>query len=395
MGSGLKKMLRGIVGALAIALVLHGTALMAGPVFAAPINRDALVLVNEENLIEASYVPEPLMALDGVVSVSRKGLSLRADAGAALVEMLEALDQAGYGDVIVRSAYRTYEYQKNYYDGQIRIALAKGDSQAEARERVEKRVALPGASEHQTGLAVDIGSTLDGIITRFHLTESGRWLGANAHKYGFILRYPEDKTRWTGFGYEPWHFRYVGRPHAEIMRRQGWILEAYLEILEVSHFIDYHMENGAWIRVALRAEPQSLPEGAAQVQTDHRGNWVGVYGLSGERSLSAKSLRAWLNPEKLEDPRPLEEEALLEIMAPVVLLKALQPRAEQAFAESESESEMPSVIFWRDGALTAAIMPNPPGSAFNGHSVHLPVAVMRVRGELRDPLQYVERSGAL
>lgn len=393
MGSGLKKMLRGIAGALAIALVLHGTALMAGPVFAAPINPDALVLVNEENLIEASFVPEPLMALDGVVRVSRKGLSLRADAGAALVEMLEALDQAGHGDVIVRSAYRTYEYQKNYYDGQIRIALTKGDSEAEARERVGKRVALPGASEHQTGLAVDIGSTLDGIITRFHLTEAGGWLGANAYKYGFILRYPEDKTRWTGFGYEPWHFRYVGRPHAEIMRRQGWILEAYLGILEVSHFIDYQTENGEWIRVVLRAEPQSLPEGASQVQTDHRGNWVGVYGLSGEGSRSDESLRTWLDPEKLEDPRPLEEEALLEIMAPVVLLKVLQPGAEQAFAESESG--MPMVIYWRDGALTAAIMPNPPGSAFNGHSVYLPVAIMRVGGELRDPLQYVERSGAL
>ena len=116
------------------------------------------------------------------------------------------------------------EKQQSLLDEKIAAFEAQGDSPAQARENAEDWVALPGTSEHQTGLAVDINA--DGIHSAGR--EVYRWLDQNAYRYGFILRYPSDKTGITGISNEPWHYRYVGVTAAAEIRRQNLCLEEYL-----------------------------------------------------------------------------------------------------------------------------------------------------------------------
>jgi len=102
-------------------------------------------------------------------------------------------------------------------------------SQEDAYNLTKREIAIPGTSEHSTGLAVDIvvlsHQTLD---EDFEKTEGFKWLSENAQKYGFILRYPKNKEEITGIKYEPWHYRYVGEENAKKINEQGICLEEYL-----------------------------------------------------------------------------------------------------------------------------------------------------------------------
>ena len=120
-------------------------------------------------------------------------------------------------NLFVVSGYRSYEYQKNLYN---RYVARDGKAAADTYS------ARPGHSEHQTGLAFDICS----LETSFENTAEGKWLAANAHKYGFILRYPKGKQSITGYIYEPWHFRYIGVDKATAVYQSGLCLEEYLGI---------------------------------------------------------------------------------------------------------------------------------------------------------------------
>lgn len=130
------------------------------------------------------------------------------------------------GKIVVTDAFRTKEKQQQIWDETIK---EKGEI------FTKKYVAKPGCSEHELGLAVDIGlaeatndyikpSFLEGPVVERFLKEMGR--------FGFILRYPEGKEAVTGISYEPWHFRYVGTPHSQIMEQQEWVLEEYIDFLE-------------------------------------------------------------------------------------------------------------------------------------------------------------------
>ena len=106
----------------------------------------------------------------------------------------------------------------------------QGDERSEAYEEASRSVAIPGTSEHQLGLALDIlGSGYSSLNEGFADTKAGQWLAENCAKYGFILRYPKGKEDITGIIYEPWHFRYVGNPHALMISDEGLTLEEYLE----------------------------------------------------------------------------------------------------------------------------------------------------------------------
>lgn len=122
-----------------------------------------------------------------------------------LQEMFDAARKDGIYPV-VREGYRTYEEQQKILDDKIKAYINEGYSQSRAERTAKEWVALPGTSEHQLGIAVDINadkskSSNDEVYT---------WLAANAHNYGFILRYPQGKQEITGTSYEPWHYRYVG-----------------------------------------------------------------------------------------------------------------------------------------------------------------------------------------
>ena len=146
-------------------------------------------------------------------------------------KMFEAFEaETGKHDILINSSVRTLEEQQEIYDFRV-------DQYGE--EYAELFVSKPGYSEHHTGLACDLTIFNDkGEASTFTKNpEYSDWMTANAHKYGFILRYPADKTDITKIGYEDWHYRYVGRPHAYYMMKNNLCLEEYIELLK-SHPFD-------------------------------------------------------------------------------------------------------------------------------------------------------------
>ena len=129
------------------------------------------------------------------------------------VEMWDAAKKEGLSMMVV-SAYRTEDYQRNLYNNNVRTS---------GKVYADNYSARAGHSEHQTGLAIDLGST----YTSFEYSAEFRWLQNHAHEYGFILRYPKGKEWITGYAYEPWHYRYVGTDVAKIIYEEGITFEEY------------------------------------------------------------------------------------------------------------------------------------------------------------------------
>ena len=120
-------------------------------------------------------------------------------------------------NIRIVSAYRSYEYQENLYNGYLK---------KESREKVDTYSARAGYSEHQTGLAIDIDNGVTDY-NKFHLTQEFNWMQKNAYKYGFIMRYPQDKINITGYKYESWHYRYVGYDIAKYIHDHNITYEEY------------------------------------------------------------------------------------------------------------------------------------------------------------------------
>lgn len=161
------------------------------------------VVVNKQRrLSPTDYAPSDLVAVGN-------GQRMRAQAAAALTQMFTAAKTAGFS-LVAQSAYRSYATQVNTYNSEVK---AYGQAQADTES------ARPGYSEHQTGWAVDIGAP-GCYLDCFGTKPGSQWLLANAYKYGFVLRYPADKTAITGYRNEPWHFRYVGVDLATEMQKQ-------------------------------------------------------------------------------------------------------------------------------------------------------------------------------
>ena len=148
-----------------------------------------------------------------------------------LQEMMDDCRAAGLSPLIC-SSYRTQEKQEQLFQNKVDRLTAQGLSTEEARTEAAKSVAVPGTSEHQLGLAVDIVAAANQNLDQSQETTAvQRWLMEHCWEYGFILRYPEGKSDVTGIIYEPWHYRYVGREAAQAIRDQGVCLEEYLESL--------------------------------------------------------------------------------------------------------------------------------------------------------------------
>lgn len=141
-----------------------------------------------------------------------------------LQEMFDAARAEGIYP-IVREGYRTDEEQQEILDDKIQAYINEGYSQRKAEKAAKEWVALPGTSEHQIGIAVDINADK----TKCTNDDVYAWLADNAYKYGFVLRYPLGKQEITGTSYEPWHYRYVGAEVAQEIYEQGICLEEYFE----------------------------------------------------------------------------------------------------------------------------------------------------------------------
>ena len=131
----------------------------------------------------------------------------------------------------VLSAYRSPKRQSELIEEEVRALMSRGMCRKAALDRTMRTLAAPNESEHNAGLAADLAgkdSEFE-LVTDFDTTKEFAWLCRNAHKFGYILRYPKGKCDITGIDYEPWHFRYVGAPHAEIIKARNLTLEEYLE----------------------------------------------------------------------------------------------------------------------------------------------------------------------
>lgn len=180
-----------------------------------------LILVNEDYPLDASYEPESLTSVSETCQVDGR---IYED----LQQMME--DGAAQGlSMYVTSAYRAYDRQVNIFNESMQERLNQGMTPLEAYKDTSIQVAMPGTSEHATGLAVDIISIhYDELDERQGDTEEQKWLMEHCQDYGFILRYPSDKSDITGIIYEPWHYRYVGKEAAQEIMEQGITLEEYL-----------------------------------------------------------------------------------------------------------------------------------------------------------------------
>ena len=148
-----------------------------------------------------------------------------------LLQMIDACNAASPTALVV-SAYRDFDHQTRNYNRKVNYYLNKGYSQADAEKEAATVVAIPGTSEHQLGLAVDIIDTrLWDLVEAQENQPAQKWLLENSWRYGFIFRYPKDKLDVTGIIYEPWHYRYVGRELAEEIYNSGLTLEEYLASL--------------------------------------------------------------------------------------------------------------------------------------------------------------------
>lgn len=175
-----------------------------------------LILVNDHNHIPDNYKVK-LITLSNGKKVDKRIYP-------ELQKMFNAARANGMA-LFVREGYRTRDDQKKIMDEKIQKYKNQGYSENTARKKAEDYVAVPGTSEHELGLSVDINAETD----RCSADAVYQWLATHAYQYGFVKRYPSDKTKITGISNEPWHYRYVGRKAAKVMREENLCLEEYLK----------------------------------------------------------------------------------------------------------------------------------------------------------------------
>lgn len=180
-----------------------------------------ILLANKNHKLDKGYVPKNLTLPKVKFTSSADDLvkKMEKDAAVALEKMFEAAKQDGI-TLLGVSGYRSYAIQNNLYNSNVK---------RQGKSHADRYSAQPGASEHQTGLAMDMLSTeYSSLNEGFENTKAFKWLEDNAYKYGYILRYPKGKENITGYAYEPWHYRYVGIEVSEKITKNKLTLEEYL-----------------------------------------------------------------------------------------------------------------------------------------------------------------------
>lgn len=220
---------------------------------------DEVILVNRDY----EYKGEPLQLVhieEGSSNLIRvmDNMEMQPQVYRAMIDMAEAAVRDGISTLQLNSAYRSKE------------------GQAELYEQYGEEYALPaGYSEHQTGLALDIGVTTGKIEG----TEAEKWLAKNAAAYGFVLRYPAHKVEVTDIEFEPWHFRYVGLPHSLIMQEMDLVLEEYLELIRERKVMKYVRGMNEYVIQYMKADESPItvevPVGqSSQISNDNVGGMV-------------------------------------------------------------------------------------------------------------------------
>lgn len=189
---------------------------------------NTLVLIKKGFVVRSDYVPSSLREVN-IPYESQQG-QMQDEAATALEEMYADVKKEGY-ELTIKSSYRSYADQEAIYNEYFSMYDA---------DYAASLVNTPGSSEHQLGLSVDLTSSdvIDGTYSTFGQTPAYQWVEKNAYKYGYILRYPENKSSQTGATNEPWHFRYVGKKAAKEIYEKNWTLEDYI----LNHGFTYEMK---------------------------------------------------------------------------------------------------------------------------------------------------------
>nr|WP_325211828.1 M15 family metallopeptidase [uncultured Oscillibacter sp.] len=204
-------------------LAVPGAVISGGEEGAASKDDWNLILVNRDHPLPEDFQVPAFTQLVNGHSIDKRAYP-------ALQRMMDACRAEGLSPTIC-SSYRTREKQEELFERKVQSCLSQAGSREEAEAEAARWVARPGTSEHQAGLAVDIVDksyqSLDGGQEE---TAVQKWLIEHCAEYGFILRYPNEKSEITGIGYEPWHYRYVGEEAAGEIMSRGLCLEEYLEV---------------------------------------------------------------------------------------------------------------------------------------------------------------------
>ena len=180
-----------------------------------------LVLVNKQHPIPDDY-DYTLGIIKGYMQCDERIID-------ALLLMMQQAQNEGV-ELVIRSPHRDLDHQEQLFTRKINSYMRSGLSYLEAYKQTAHTVTVPGTSEHEIGLALDITSKdHKALDAGFADTEAGRWLADYSYEYGFVVRYPLGKEYITGIEFEPWHFRYVGREAAKIMKEEGIVLEEFVE----------------------------------------------------------------------------------------------------------------------------------------------------------------------
>jgi len=189
------------------------------------------VLIKKGFILPSDYEPSDLVQPHIPIAPDNTHNLLRKEAAQALEKMYDDALKEGY-HLVLNSGYRSFQQQKDIYDEYF-----------QKYDEVTARglVAVPGSSEHQLGLGIDLTSqsVLDGERMVFGDTSEYQWVIKNAHRYGFILRYPKDRSDITGTANEPWHIRYVGKDMAALIYKNNWVLEDYI----LKNGFTYHLKK--------------------------------------------------------------------------------------------------------------------------------------------------------
>lgn len=185
---------------------------------------ELLILVNPWNTLPDDFEEPELVTVYGSYQVDVRCYEV-------LMSMLNACEEAGYTPVIC-SAYRSHQRQQELYEERAAQWMAEGYSKTEAYKKAGTSVAIPGTSEHELGLAVDlVDESYQMLDEEQENTGAQQWLLKHSWEYGWVLRYPTDKSDITGIIYEPWHYRYVGKTAAKEMHEADMCLEEYISVI--------------------------------------------------------------------------------------------------------------------------------------------------------------------
>ena len=206
-----------------LSLAAAGTMMISNSLMMAAPQNDVnglLFLQNRQWRVSRYFEPETVKA-----DVPGQLQDMRADAAAALEEMFAACRAETGVTLKAVSGYRSYQRQATIYQNKL--------DRVGSRAKADEYVARPGASEHQLALAMDVGQKSDDVnlTSSFGRTKGGKWVAAHCWEYGFILRYQEGWEDVTGYAFEPWHVRYVGKENARLIHEADMPLETYLLLL--------------------------------------------------------------------------------------------------------------------------------------------------------------------